>query len=499
MDTTISGRTIAKNASFLMMSQVITWGLSFLLIIFLPRYLGPAGIGQLQLAGSLWAIVAVIATLGTDKLVMKEIARAPDRLNELISATLVLRTVLFLFGALGMAAYLQLVDYPTQTMWVIWIIGLGALIGQISGSYEAVLKGLERMQHTSLASIISFAVGSLFQIGLVLKGYGVIPIAAAGMISTTASLAIQARFLQKYRSFKLSVNHDLIRSVLRASLPYFLVSIAMVVYHQVDIVILSLLADETTIGWYGTAIRLFGTLLFIPNVFVVALFPALSRAYSGSPTGSNRLAQKSLNLLMLVGIPLGFGMSVIATPIVVLLYGPAFANSGPVLTILGVVLIMTYADMLLGFLLISMDRQKTLAVVMLVMTLATIPLDLILVPWTMKTFANGALGGALSYVFTETGIVIAAMALLPKGTFNRENIKVIVRLLMAGCVMAAVTWVVRDAFLLIPILVGAVTYIGMILILRAIPKEDWDAFFKLGSFLFDRLRRRPAAPAELKG
>src|SRR5215204_6854491 len=116
---TISNRTIAKNASFLMVSQVITWGLTFVLTIFLPRYLGPAGIGQLQLAGSLWAIVAVIATLGTDKLVMKEIARAPDRLNELISSTLVLRTVLFMFGALGMAVYLKWVDYPTQTMSVI--------------------------------------------------------------------------------------------------------------------------------------------------------------------------------------------------------------------------------------------------------------------------------------------------------------------------------------------------------------------------------------------
>lgn len=65
--------------------------------------------------------------------------------------------------------------------------------------------------------------------------------------------------------------------------------------------------------------------------------------------------------------------------------------------------------------------------------------------------------------------------------------------------MAVVTWLVRDAFLLVPILVGAVTYIVMILTLRAIPKEDWDSFFKLGSFLFDRLRRRSAASAELKG
>ncbi len=347
---TISSRTIARNASFLMVSQIITWGLTFLLMIFLPRYLGPAGIGQLQLAASLWAIVAVIATLGTDKLVMKEIARSPDRLNELIGSTLALRTLLFIFGALGMVAYLELADYPTQTVWIIWIIGFGALMTQMAGAYEAALKGLERMQYTSLASVVSIAVGSLLQIGLVFMGYGVIPIAAAGIIASVAGLTIQAYFLQKQYPFKLSVNRNLIHSVFQASLPYFLVSIGMVLYQQVDIVVISLLANETTVGWYGTATRLYGTLLFIPNVFVIALFPALSRAYTDSSIRSNRLAQKSLNLLMLVGIPIGFGMAVIASPLVVLLFGPAFANSGPVLAILGMLLILTYVNMLLGFL-----------------------------------------------------------------------------------------------------------------------------------------------------
>jgi O-antigen/teichoic acid export membrane protein len=495
----IASRTIAKNASFLMVSQMIGWGLTFLLTIYLPRYLGPAGIGKLQLAGSLWAIVAVIAIMGTDKLVMKEIARSPERVNEMISSTLFLRTVLFILGALGMLVYLQLADYPTQTVWIIWIVGFSALIAQMGGAYEAVLKGLERMQYTSIASIVSVALGAFLQIGLVFSGYGVIPIAATGILSGITSLAIQAHFLQKHYPFRLSVNRAMLRSVLQASLPYFLVSIGMVLYMQVDIVIISLLADAETVGWYGSAVRLCGTLLFIPNVFVIALFPALSRAYRDSPNGMNRLAQRSFNLLLLLGIPMGFGMAVLATPIVVLLYGPAFANSGPVLAILGMLLMVTYVNMLLGFLLISMDRQKTLAIIMLALTFATIPLDLILVPWTMKTFANGAMGGAISYVLTEAGMLIAGLALLPRGTLNLENVKTVTKLILAGVVMAAAVWVVRDNFLLIPIAVGAVTYLGMILILRAVSKEDWDTLFKLGSSLLNRLRRRSAASAELKG
>jgi O-antigen/teichoic acid export membrane protein len=287
--------------------------------------------------------------------------------------------------------------------------------------------------------------------------------------------------------------------VLLSSLPYFLVSIGLVLYQQVDTVIISWLVDEKTIGWYSVAIRLYGTLFFIPNVFVIALFPALTRAYSADPTTFRKLAQKSLNLLVLMSVPIGLGILVIADHLVILLFGPAFAKSGLILAILGMILPLSYLNTLVGYLLIAMDRQKAWAPVLLIATVITIPLDLILIPWTAKAFANGALGGAFSFACTEFGMILIGFSLLPKDTFSSENAKVAAKVLLAGGVMVAAAWTVREAFILIPVVVGAVTYIAMIFLLRAIPKEDLDFFFDLGSSVFQRLRRRSAASVELKG
>jgi O-antigen/teichoic acid export membrane protein len=420
-------------------------------------------------------------------------------LAELFGTTLALRLLLFILGALGMAVYVLLIGYNAQTVVVIWIIGACFLIGQVTSTCSAALKGLERMEFTSLGSIIFTSLLTFPRIGMLLLGYGVIPIAAIGILANLASLGIEYFFLQKLTSFKLSVNWHLIRSVLTASLPYFLVTIGIVIYHQVDIVIISLLVNEQTIGWYAAADRLFGTLLFIPNVLGTALFPALTRAYADSQTASHELARKSMNLLFLVSAPIGLGMMAIADQVVVLLFGAEFANSGPVLAVRGMILILTYANMLLGFLLITMDRQKIWAVVLLLATLATIPLDLILVPWTVKTFANGALGGALSYTFTEIGMTAAGLALLPKGTFNRANAKVIAKVLLAALVMAGASWTVRGGFIVIPIAIGAATYFGMVFILHALPKEDWEYFIGIGSSLFQRVRGRFSKTVDLKG
>jgi O-antigen/teichoic acid export membrane protein len=155
--------------------------------------------------------------------------------------------------------------------------------------------------------------------------------------------------------------------------------------------------------------------------------------------------------------------------------------------------------MLIGFVLISMDRQKAWASVILIATLVTIPLDLVLIPWTVKIFANGALGGALSYGFTEIGQTIAGLALLPKGYFSWTNAKPVAKIIMSGLVMVGVSWIWRDAFLLIPISVGVVTYLALIILVRALPKEDWNFIIDTARSVFLRVRGRFVKTAELEG
>ena len=68
------GTRVVKNASILMATQLITWALSLLLVVFLPRYLGAAAVGQFAIAGSIWAIMGMLVGFGMDTLLMKEIA-----------------------------------------------------------------------------------------------------------------------------------------------------------------------------------------------------------------------------------------------------------------------------------------------------------------------------------------------------------------------------------------------------------------------------------------
>ncbi len=475
-----TGRTVLRNAGALFVSQVITWSLTLALTVFLPRYLGAANVGRLILANSIWAVVMVLVTFGMDVHLTKEVARRPERLPELLGTSFALRGVLFLLGLAGVFVYTSVAHYPAETRTMIWIIAAASLCSLLSNACQAVLQGMERMEYVALGAIAGKAVYCLGAIGMMLAGMDVYAVAGVAIAGAFITLVVELWLVTRLtaasglhlRAPWRSGAWWEARVMLGASLPYMLADAFLVAYMQADVVVLSLLLNETAVGWYGSAQQLFGTLLFVPTIVVTALFPALSRLHATEPGVLRQYMRRSFDLLVLMSIPVGLGIAVIADRLVVTLFGSGFTNSGPILSVLGIVMILTSQNMLVGRFLIATDRQRQWTTVQAVMGFATIPLDLVLVPLCQRTMGNGALGGALSFVVTEFMLLTVGLILLPKGALGIGNASVAVRGLIAGLAMAATAWWLRDQFLLIPIAAAAVVYGLALLVLRAAPAEE---------------------------
>jgi len=490
-----TGRTVAKNAGVLLASQLITWALALLLTVFLPRYLGAAAVGKFHFANSVWAIVAIVVTFGMDTLLTKEIARDPAKAGRLLSLTMILRVLLHALGYGALYLYLHLLGYPAETRIVVYIIGVGNLFWQLISASQAALQGLERMEYISLGAVAGKVVNTALSLMLLFLGYGVYAIAAVSVVAALVNLLLQLFFLRRLTTLRLHLSRTEAQRMLRAGFPYLMAGIFLVIYTQVDIVIISLLVNDTVVGWYGAADQLFGTLLFIPSVFITAVFPALSRLFAYQPDALPRLMGKSFDFLLLLSLPVGLGLFVVGDPLVVLLFGAEFAPSGPILALFGIVLILTYQNMLLGQFLISTDRQKAWTLVMAGAALATLPLDLLLIPWCQAALGNGGIGGAVTFIITELGILFAGLRLLPKGYLGRSNAWVAARALMVGLAMVGMVWWLRGLFIAIPVIVGVTVYVGLVLLLRIVPHEDLALFWSLAGSALARLRPRPVEAA----
>ena len=297
-----SGRTILKNASFLMISQVITWGISLVIAIFLPRYLGVEAIGQYYLAISLWTIMAVLVGFGMDMMLVKEVARAPQRLPEMFGTIVTLRLLFWGVGFACLLGYTGLV-YSRKVFVLVVIFGFAQFFGQINAHLASQPAGLERMGPISIITIVVQARG-----GNCDPGAGIF-----GLRAGRNSLAVDC-FQPAQRHISLSggaalctlafrVNRSLARPILLSSYPYLLAQFFIILYQQVDIVVMSWLVDVQNIGWYSVANRLFGTLLFIPTVFAAAAYPTLSRLVQDNYPEFMQWVRRSFHWMLLVGCP----------------------------------------------------------------------------------------------------------------------------------------------------------------------------------------------------
>jgi O-antigen/teichoic acid export membrane protein len=477
-----NGARLMKNTSALVASQLLTWGLTLLLTLFMPRYLGPEAMGLLAIAVSLWTLLQVFIGFGMDTHLVKQIARDPEQVYTFLGTTFLVKLIFYLLCLLPVSVALWMV--------VVQLVGLSFFLGALASGTQATLQGLEIMEYISISNIASRAINSLLGIGVLLLGFGLYAISIVLVIASMVLLVAQLYFLQRYRPLRLGLDRAKILPLLRNSLPYVATALVMVGYAQLNVLIIGLMMSTTEAGWYGAAVQLFATLLFLPVAFGTALLPQMTRTHSSDTDALPAMLRKSVELVLLVGVPIGFGLVAIAEPLVALIFGPEYGPTGPVLQVLGVALIFMYLNVLIGQFFTATDRQNVWTVTIAISVAVMAGLTFYLVPLCQRLLGNGALGGAFSLLLSEASMVIIGAALLRGKLISRALLWSIARVLVAGGAMLAVVWFLRDAMLLIPIVVGMLVYPAMVLLLRIVPREDLIALRSFAASLLARLRPR---------
>jgi O-antigen/teichoic acid export membrane protein len=487
----VSGKTIAKNAGFMMVSQLITWTLAFIVNVFLPRYLGPKLLGDLSIASSIWSILSVLVCFGMDTYLTKVIARDPDQTSDILGLSIVVRLFFGLMACVVVGVYTVLMGFDPNILMLSYIVGVANLTGTIAGAFDAVLSGMDKMGVMSFVGVVNKALFTVLTLLFVFMKANLYAIAAISIVPALIWLVLSYRLVASTHKVKLNFNLTDSWAMLKESKQYLATSLVIIAYLQIDKLFLAMLVDTRTVGWYDTSMTLMGTLLFIPVVIGRVLFPSLSRVHSSDESKLRDLAQRGFDFMFLVGVPIGLGLAVISKPFIRLLYGAEFAESADVLVVFGFVLIFIYLNTFLGNLLIAVDRTRPWNRVMFAALILTAPLDFILVPWTHHTFGNGGLGGAIAFLFTESGMVIGAVLLLPRNILAWSNIRTAALSFLSGLLMMAASWWWRDDLMLVSIIVGAIVYCASVFLLRVISQRDLLLLRQLGMMLWGKLRPSP--------
>lgn len=473
------GKSIAKNTTVMLGAQAITWMSSFVLLLFLPRYLGSAKYGQLYLAISIAMILGIIIDFGGQYLIPKEVAREKDKTSNILISYVGVRTVIWAVCMLVLVLFSFIVEYSTTVKWLIIILGISKLGNGVVQAMRGCFQGYEIMEYPSVGVIAQKVFVSVTAVTALFLGAGPITIALIMAVGVLFNLAVCLKFIPKIvdsiPNFRLGISLNLIKT----SIPYFLWAIFGVIYYRIDTVMLSMFTTESVVGWYGGAYRFFDVVMFLPSIFTTVIFPIFSKLQSEQEDISDTF-QRSLRYMILSGIPMAICFFLFAEDIVQLFYG--LEEYGPSVLLLQVFapgVILVYIDFIMGSTIMATDKQRQLAWIGFAAILLNIGLNYLTIPYAQQLWANGGVGAALTTIVTELFIMIAAFSLLPGKYFRGFKISLPLRSIASGMIMVTVIWglATLNVFWIVKAVLGLLVYLGCTILFKVITRNELQ-FFK---------------------
>lgn len=468
-------RIVVSNSLILLARRVIFWVLNGILLLFLPRYLGDQGLGQLAFAQSFAMLFTTVLSLGLGMFLIKEIARNRSFIETHLGAAIGIRILTSILVAGLVVGITQLTTFSTDAKTVMYIAAMATVALSFVRLADSALAGMENMAWLAFADIVSKLVVLTVGIVVLVQGLGVVAYAIVLVVANFVNLGLVSGYLLRRVRVRISFEYPRIKTLLIGGAPFILMGFLLDIYNQTDTIVLRIVAGEAVVGWYAAASQIFRTVSMLAFVFTSALYPTLSRVHALGLDDSIAMARKSLMIGALAIVPMSVGISLFSSEIISNLpYPDEFRNSIPLLTILGLTIPITAFLMILGTIAIATDRQKAWAVALLATVILNVILNIIAAPYFQNHYGNGGIGVALTTLVSELFMGSIGIWLMPKGVFGHSVVLTLLKVLAATGIMALVVVVARNVGLpTVPVVVtGMLVYGALVPVTGAVSRED---------------------------
>lgn len=469
---------IAKNAAVLLAATIISKVLGFFYVMYTARYLGAEGFGILSFALAFTGIFGVLTDLGLSQLTVREVARDRSLAKKYLNNITVMKAILVTTTFALIAIVINLLDYPEQTIKVVYLISLSVVSNSFTGMFYSIFRAFEKMEYQSLGQILSSILmfsGALFAIS---QGFSVVRFASIYFIASSIVFGYSIIICAwKFTLPKIEIDRNFWKTTIKEALPFGLSTIFVTIYYHIDIIMLSLMildANEV-IGWYNAAYKLVLMLLFIRTIIHESIFPVMSNFYKISKESLKFTCEKLFKYSIITAFPVAVGTTILSERFILLIYGNEYLPAVIALQILiwsDVIIFANFTPRLFE----AINKQIIFTKITILGAITNISLNLLLIP------QYSYIGAAIATCLTEFILLFPSFIIFSKtkyrfrGSFALKNIS---KVFISGVGMGFFVKYLYNINLAILVIFSALIYVSLLYLIKIFDKTDIDIIRKL--------------------
>jgi len=468
-----TAKRTAKNIVFLNISSIVAKIIGLLTSIIIARNLGEALYGQFTFVFSLTSFFLLFNDSGMNILTARDVARDKSLIGKYFFEIGILKIFIALILSGIYFLLLQLFPFEKGLKYVL-IIGLLYVIVKSFGIFiSAFFMAHERLDICAWLDL-SFTV-IVFAGVLLISKLQVLTLDKTFFIYLFAItiwfIAGLVIFLSKYRGLKLSVSNSF--EYLKKGNMFLLSTLIGVTIMQADVIILRTLKGDTSTGFYGIGLTFLVGLLFISTSLGSALYPVFSRFFNESKEALERYFRKSMELLLIIVLPVAMGGCVLSRELIVYIYGNNYLPAYSSFIVIMWAWLFLSAGTITSTFLQATNRQHLQAKINLYAMLINLVLCFVLI--TEMDY----LGASIARLVTMVLILILSLFVLRDSYKVLDLFKVLLKPLPAVVIMGLFIYLFRNLNLIVLIASGGIIYLLMLYITRGIDKDEYELLASL--------------------
>jgi O-antigen/teichoic acid export membrane protein len=397
------------------------------------------------------------------------ISREPARAGGLVGNLLGLQVLLSaatLLLCLGIGALL----FDGVTWLAVVVLSFDLVLKAVKSTLRFLLKGLERFGAEAVSLLAERALILALGIAALLGGYGVIGFVLVFALVRSVDTAALALYVhRRVVPLRPAADRAQWRELFVKGLPFAYAGAMIVLFFQIDQVLLEQLRGPLEVGWYAAPVRVLEGLTLVPRVLGYALIPTMAALYPAAVESVTALYARGSKYLLVAGLPIGVFGALAAEPFMRFLFGDAYAPSAAAARLL----IPSAAFMFLSNFgettLACVNRWGTIVTVSTLCLLLNVGLNLALIP------SHGYIGAAWATLATESCYFAAGAIALRVYGHRIGWLRLLVRPLLATLVFTLVLLLARGLPLLAASCLASAAFLVSTLLLGIWDRKEWEA------------------------